>query len=119
MRVSHEMQMRQRKKNGIRLNKLTNTHQHQEASQESPKISDCITRTVHEIIRICASSANPIRYRSDDICRNHNQRKEVVPKSGGEDDQKKANGKNLKILNQYNTPPKQRFMMRGSQRRAR
>lgn len=111
--------MRQRKKNGIRLNKLTNTHQHQEASQESPKISDCITRTVHEIIRICASSANPIRYRSDDICRNHNQRKEVVPKSGGEDDQKKANGKNLKILNQYNTPPKQRFMMRGSQRRAR
>ena len=25
MRVSHEMQMRQRKKNGIRLNKLTNT----------------------------------------------------------------------------------------------
>jgi len=73
----------------------TNTHQHQESSQEPPEISHRVTRVVNKVVWVRTSSANPIWERRDNVSRNDGQRKEVVPDGRGEDDKKESDCENL------------------------
>ena len=81
---------------GERQMRLTNTHQHQESSQETPEISHRVARAVHKIIGIGTSSADPIGQRSNNVSRNDSQRKVVVPDGRGKDNKEETDGQDLR-----------------------
>lgn len=73
----------------------TNTHQHQESSQEPPEISHRVTRIVNEVVWVRTSGADPIGERRDNVSCNDGQRKEVVPDGRGKDDKKESDCEDL------------------------
>lgn len=73
----------------------TNAHQNKESRHETSEIRQRIARIVDEIIWVCTSRADPIGQRSNDVCRDHDQRKEVVPDGRGKDDKEETDGEDL------------------------
>lgn len=59
--------------------KRTDSHHDEKPREEASKINHCIASALDEIIRIRASSAYPVGQWRNDIGRDDEQRKEVVP----------------------------------------
>jgi hypothetical protein len=64
---------------------LTNPHHNQEPRTKPPEINDRIPRTLHEIIGVRASLANPIGQWGEDVCRHDEEGEVVVEEGRGED----------------------------------
>ena len=77
------------------MKRLTDSHQHEEPSHKATKVRGRIAGTVHEIIGIRTSRADPIGERRYDIGCDNDERQEIVPERRGENDQEKANGEDL------------------------
>lgn len=77
------------------MKRLTDSHQHQEPSHEATKVRGRIAGTIHEIIGVRASRADPVGERCYDIGCDNDERQEIVPERRGENDQEKANGEDL------------------------
>lgn len=73
----------------------TNAHDDKEASQESAKVHYSTSSTLHKVIMIRCSSAEPVWYRSDDIGRDNEKGKVVLPQGGREDDEEEADCEDL------------------------
>ncbi|KAJ8606269.1 hypothetical protein MRB53_041091 [Persea americana] len=77
------------RKRGIR----TNTHDNQEPRHKPPKVHNRAASSrarVDKIVRIGASSADPIRHRSEGVGCDDEERQVVVEEGGAEDDEEEA-----------------------------
>lgn len=77
---------------------LTNASQNQESSHEPPKVHRRVAGTVHKIIGVRTSCANPIGERRNDVNGDHQQWPVLVPERGGEDNEEKADCQDLQIV---------------------
>lgn len=59
--------------------RLTDSHQHQKPGEETTKVRGRIAGTVHEIIGIRTSRADPVGKRRYDIGCDNDERQEIVP----------------------------------------
>lgn len=73
----------------------TYSHHDQKTGEKPPKVHKRIADTLHEIIRIRASSAYPIWQRRNHIRGNNKQGEIVMLKSGGENDKEESDGEHL------------------------
>jgi hypothetical protein len=73
----------------------TNAHNDEEASQEASKVYDATAATLHEIIVVCCSSAEPVGHWCDHIGCHYEKWKVLLPQGGGEDDEEEADGEDL------------------------
>lgn len=80
-----------------RASRLTNPHHDQEPRAEPPEIHKCTSGTLHEVIGICAASADEVWQRCDDVGCYYQEGQVVVPEGGGEDDEEEADGEDLGI----------------------
>lgn len=71
--------------NATAWSKHTNTHDHQEPSQEAPQLDHAAASAVHEVILVTCPAAYPVWQRRDHVGCNYEKRQVVFPQGGGED----------------------------------
>lgn len=78
-----------------RTSQLTNSHHDQETRAEPSEIHNRTTRTLHEVIGVCAASTDEVWQRCDNVGRYYEEGQIVMPEGGGEDDEEEADGEDL------------------------
>jgi len=76
---------------------LTNTHNHQEPSQEPSQLHDTARAAVHEVIILLRLAAYPVGNRCEDVGCYDEQGEVGFEEGGAEDDEEEADGEDLRV----------------------
>ena len=77
------------------MSKRTNSHYDKEPSHESPQLDDTAASRIHKVIVRLGFAAYPVGHWREDVGCYDQESEEVVVEGGGEDDEDKADGKDL------------------------
>lgn len=70
----------------------TNAHDNKEAGKKPSQIEHCRAAALDKVIRICASAADPVRQRREDVRGDDEQRVVDLVESAGQDDEEESYG---------------------------
>lgn len=75
----------------LMISRLTNSHDNEETSEESPKVEDSSSGALNKVVGVRTTTTNPVRDRGENIGGNDQKRQVDLEQSARQNDKKEAN----------------------------
>ena len=75
---------------------LTNAHHYEEAGEEASKVDNTSSTALHEVVAVRSPAAEPVRHWRNNVGGYDEERQVVLPDGRGQDDEKEADGEDLR-----------------------